>query len=572
MNRLRWLASLPGLAEAIFTQAELPLALLDAEGRILRASAAYGALLQQQPEAALGELPALPASSQARLLAALRGASSTHFETELLANPPIQVNLRLLSLRAGQVSGLLLLTDLRGQIALQNQLAQAQALSDVGRLAGGIAHDFNNLLTAIRGAAADLAQNPAFAGPAQAELALIEDGAARGAALVRQLMEFGQSQLLRPRLLEVNAALRALAGLLGRLLGSGVEIELVLDEPSRFVRVDPVAFDRVLVNLAVNARDAMGGQGRLTITAGRLMTLAPREEGGRSIPPGRYAVIEVRDTGPGIPPEILPHIFTPFFTTKRNQGGEHAKAGGGTGLGLATVHGMIAQSGGYLSVATSPGEGACFRITLPSHRAPAEQPRATDMLALVPRAAPAQPNPETREAEQASPQAEASAPPKKTTASSTAAAPPQPAAIQAVTCGRLLLVEDEAPVRMLAARALRRAGWEVVEADCAEAAIECAASGGASAPAPPGFACVISDVIMPGLDGPGLVRALRARQPALPALLISGYADARQRQALEAEDIGFLAKPFTPAELAQALASHLAASAARSPAAQRLAG
>jgi len=311
MNRLRQLAAAGPLADALIDDALAPTLVLDAAGVVLRAGAGYVALTGQT------EL-VLPPAILARVAACAAAGEALAVETELLTAPPVPVALRLRPVQLHRAAALLQLTDLRPVRLLQSQLAQAQALGDVGRLAGGIAHDFNNLLTAVRGAAEDLAARPGMTPDAVSDLELIRDGAQRGAALVRQLMEFGQQQVLRPQLIEVNAALRALAALLARLLGHGIEIDLALEEPGRVVSIDPVAFDRVLVNLAVNARDAMAGQGRLSITASRLMALEPVRDGTQTIPPGRYAVIELRDTGAGIPPEILPHIFTPFFTTKRN--------------------------------------------------------------------------------------------------------------------------------------------------------------------------------------------------------------------------------------------------------------
>jgi len=480
MTRLRHRAAALRVADVLAD--DLAVVWLDRAGVSVRAGAGFAALAGEGaevlgclPEVADGVRRALRVGEVFEAEAVLRGG---------LGGVPVLV--RVLPTGVGFPAGVLRLTDLRPVRALQAQLAQAQALGDVGRLAGGIAHDFNNLLTAILGAMEDL--------PAAGEAGVVIRGSAeRGAELVRQIMAFGGQQVLRPCRLAVNDALRDLRGLLGRLLGRGIEIVLALEEPGRTIYMDRVAFDRVMLNLAVNARDAMAGAGRLTMTAARRLLLQPAEAGGETIPPGRYVVIEVRDTGAGIPADVLPQIFQPFFTTKRGAGG--------TGLGLSTVHGIIRQSGGYLAVESVPGQGTCFRITLPS----------------------AKPAP-----------AEATAP---------SPAPPQP---QAAT-RRLLLVEDEAPVRLVAARALRRAGWEVAEAASGEAALEEVAGD---------LACVVSDVIMPGMDGPALVAALRDRQPGLPALLMSGYADAGQRKSLAALDIAFLAKPFTAAELVTAVASH----------------
>ncbi len=437
-------------------------------------------------------LEALPEPARHILGAALRESVAATAEADL----PVPHRLRFAPTAVGAMAGVLHVTDLGHQRTLETQLRQAQRLQAVGELAAGVAHDFNNLLTAILGATADLRGRAAVADIA--DLEQIRESAERGAALIRQLMAFGRQQVLQPRTLPVDQAVRAAASLLQRLLGPQIELRLELEEPGRRVRIDPDQFDRVLVNLAMNAAHAMPEGGRLTIATGHSIVLRPRPLGAETVPPGRYATIEMRDTGSGIPPDILPRIFEPFFTTRRDAGG--------TGLGLATVHGIVRQSGGYLGVESTLGRGTSFLILLPRN-----------------------------EAERLP------------------APPPQPAApMSAAPCyarnrRRLLLVEDEAPVRKLAARALERAGYDVLACDCAQAALE------QSADLDDGLGGVVSDVVMPGMDGPALVRALRLRIPSLPAVLISGYADAQARQALSDEQIVFLAKPFAMAELAAAV-------------------
>jgi len=333
----------------------------------------------------------------------------------------------------------------------------------------------------------------------------VRASARRGAALVAQLLAFGRRQTLMPRVLALNDAIANAAALLGRVLGEGIVLKLELEEPGRMVRVDPTQFDQVLVNLAVNARDAMAGQGTLTIASGHRLLLRAETIGAELVPPGRYATVEVRDTGAGIPPDVLPHILEPFFTTRRERGG--------TGLGLSTVHGIVRQSGGYLAVESQLGVGTCMRILLPRHEAAAPWEHA-----------PAAP------------------PPPRTDAP---ASPMQ---------GEILLVEDEAPVRRLAERILTRRGWKVFAAACAQDALDIVEGAETLH-----LVCVVSDVVMPGMDGPALVRALRETLPSLPAVLVSGYADAPLRAQLASEHVRFLSKPFAMEELASAVAAAVAA-------------
>jgi len=474
---MKWPRTDRAVVDALLADPGAAVALLDAEARVVRGGPGLNALC--------GETVSLtePAAGDVRDAVRARQPAVLHGEL-VTAGGTVPVAVSVVPTGLAAPAAVLRLTDLRAERALRAQLDQAQRLQSVGELAGGIAHDFNNLLTAIAGAADDLGAH--VADPGQADLAQIRSSAARGASLVRHLLAFGGQQTLQPRVLALNDAVRDAAALLGRLLGRGIALRLDLDEPGRQVKLDPTQLDQVLVNLAVNARDAMGEAGTLTIATGRRLLLQPETRDGLTIPPGRYATLEVRDTGAGIPPAVLPRIFEPFFTTRRSAGG--------TGLGLSTVHGIVRQSGGYLSVQSEVGRGTLFRITLPRHEAALAAP-----------------------------------------------APATPKGVPAAQ-GRLLLVEDEPAVRRLAARALRRAGWDVMEAGDGADALEMLEGP---------VALLVSDVIMPGMDGPTLVRALRERQPGLPAILMSGYADATQRQALAGEDICFLAKPFPMADLVQ---------------------
>ena len=369
----------------------------------------------------------------------------------------------------------------------------------IGQLAGGIAHDFNNLLTAILGAADAILDRPETPAETAADARQIRRGVERGAALVRQLLAFSRQQTLLPRIVAVNAAIEDAAQLLRRLLGARIALTISLEQPGRRVKVDPGQLDQVLMNLAVNARDAMADGGTLTLSSGHATLYRPRLAGAETIPPGRYVTITVADTGGGIPDNVMPRIFEPFFTTKR--------ALGGTGLGLSTVLGSVRQSDGFLEVASQAGIGTRVVVYLPRHEAAAEA------IAPTPRV---------------------------------------PAAATGGGDRVVLVVEDEAPVRRVLARALTRAGWRVLAAETAESALEMLGGSGESPESQ--LSVVISDVVMPGMDGPALVRAVRLICPNLPAVLVSGYAEPVLRQDLVAADIAFLAKPYATAELLELVA------------------
>ncbi|MFQ3622208.1 MAG: ATP-binding protein [Acetobacteraceae bacterium] len=422
----------------------------------------------------------------------------------------------------GAISGAVIrMTDITRLRVIETQLAQTQKMQAVGQLAGGIAHDFNNLLTTII-AATDLclARQP-LDEATQSDLLHILRSAERGAALVRQLLAFGRRQTLQPRLLRLADAIDDVAGLLRRLLGHRVALELDLDLPSPMVRVDPVQFDQVIVNLALNARDAMPQGGRLLIRTGTLAVFRPMVRGQEVIPPGRYALVEVADTGMGIAPNDLPRLFEPFFTTKRDAGG--------TGLGLATVYGIVRQTGGFIAVDSTPGEGSVFRIYLPvvsGEEQPAE-PAPSPAAAggpLSPRPAPA-------------------------------ALPPRSAPAQAASVerGTVLLVEDEEGVRRLTTRALESAGWRVLAASCGDVALQMLARESRKP------RLMVTDFVLPGMDGAAVLRAVRARHGDLPAILVSGYSETVAREGLHDPDLHFLPKPYTLRQLIDAVERMVAA-------------
>ncbi len=499
-----------GLLRAVLEAASPGLALLDAGDRILA----------WNPELARLCGPTLPLREGMPMLALVEPRQRDGVATALDAGRRVeaalasagapQVQLERRSLPGRDVVGLLRVAP-QAEAEHTQRNATAARLQTVGALAGGIAHDFNNLLTAIGGSAeAALSREPD--GPVAQELQQVMDSAARGAALVRQLLAFARQQALRPRVVELNASVGAMAGLLRRLLGSRVRLNVELDQPGRRVRIDPTQLDQVVMNLALNARDAMPHGGDLRIATSHTVVLQPEPLGHDELPPGRYVTLEVGDTGGGIPPDLLPRIFEPFFTTRREQGG--------SGLGLSTVHGIVRQSGGFIAAKSRLGEGTTFRIWLPRHDGPAEEAETPAAPAPPPVAAPA------------------------------------PA--QAPGAAPILLVEDEPPLLRLAERALRRAGFEVLTATSAEEALELLEAG---APKP---VALVSDVVMPGLDGLGLAKRLRDRDPDLPVLLVSGYAEAALGRDLAAERLRLLPKPYGLADLVAELRAILPQSAATS--------
>ena len=386
------------------------------------------------------------------------------------------------------------------QRALEAQFAQSQKMQAVGQLAGGIAHDFNNVLTAIIGFSDLLLTSHRPTDPSFQDIMNIKQNANRAAGLVRQLLAFSRRQTLRPRVIALDEVLSDISVLLDRLLGETVTLEVSHGRDLWPIKADLNQLEQVIVNLAVNARDAMPDGGKLTIRTENVPTaksLKFREQGFK---PGEYVMVEVADTGVGMTPEIMAKIFEPFFSTK--------EVGKGTGLGLSTVYGIVKQTGGYIYVESRPGEGTTFRILLPRHVT--------------------QPEEEKEE-------------PKAATKSA-----------DLTGSARILLVEDEEAVRAFAGRALSARGYTVYEAASGPEALDL--MNGMKEE----IDLVISDVVMPGMDGPTLLRELRRRQPKLRIIFMSGYAeDAFERHLPDAETFSFLPKPFSLKELATTVKASL---------------
>jgi two-component system cell cycle sensor histidine kinase/response regulator CckA len=381
---------------------------------------------------------------------------------------------------------------------LENQINQSQKMEMVGQLAGGIAHDFNNVLSAIMMANDFLLNAHKPTDPSFQDIMQIKQNATRAATLVRQLLAFSRKQTLRPQVLDLGDALSDLTMLLRRLIGEKVKFDPVHARDLWPVKADVSQFEQVIVNLAVNARDAMPDGGKLTIKTANVSTQEAERLTYKGMPPADYVRIDVADTGTGIPADIVDKIFEPFFSTK--------EVGKGTGLGLSTVYGIVKQTGGFVYVDSEPGNGTTFHIFLPRYYPERE----------------AQPEPHASNG---------------ATAKGTAAEPKPKADLTGQ--GTILLVEDEEGLRSLNARGLRSRGYTVIEASNGIEALEALEQKDGA------IDLVVSDVVMPEMDGPTLLRAMRARNPNLKIIFVSGYAeDAFAKSLEENEKFDFLAKPF----------------------------
>jgi len=395
----------------------------------------------------------------------------------------------------GDAAVLLLLKDNSEEAKLKRQVAQATKMQVVGQLAGGIAHDFNNILTAIIGHCDLMLMRHTPGDSDYDDIQQIKSNSNRAAGLTRQLLAFSRQQTLRPQVLQLPDVVSEVSHLLKRLLSETVELVVKHGRNLGPVRADPGQLEQVIINLAVNARDAMQtkGGGTLTIQTYSVKADQVAELGSDILPIDDYSALSVTDTGTGIPSNVLGKIFEPFFTTK--------EVGKGTGLGLSTVYGIVKQSGGFIFADSKVGEGTRFVIYLPVHREEAgtAKPRKVDKAK----------------------------------------------ANELWGSGTVLLVEDEPMVRSVAERALTRHGYTVITAENGEEALDVLALGEP-------IELLISDVVMPGMDGPTMVREARKSRPELKILFMSGYAEEQLRKSIDIENVNFLPKPFSVTELAEA--------------------
>jgi two-component system cell cycle sensor histidine kinase/response regulator CckA len=404
----------------------------------------------------------------------------------------------------GNAAVLLSIKDNSEEARLKREIAQATKMQAVGQLAGGVAHDFNNILTGILGTCDLMMMRHTPGDSDYDDIQQIRSNSNRAASLTRQLLAFSRQQTLRPQVLQLPDVVAEVSHLLTRLLGERVKLEVKHGRGLGAVRADPGQLEQVIVNLAVNARDAIiardpVGGGTLTLQTFAVPAEDVRRMSSDVLPIGDYTAMKVTDTGTGIPQHLLGKIFEPFFTTK--------EVGKGTGLGLSTVYGIVKQSGGFIFAESQVRKGTTFTIYLPVHRAqPGEAP---------------------------------------------AKARPKEKASELWGTGTVLIVEDEAMVRAVAERALARHGYTVLVAENGEAALEILGRENE-------IDLMISDVVMPTMDGPTTVRAARKLHPNLPILFISGYAEEQLRKSIDIPNVAFLAKPFSVQQLAETVRDVLA--------------
>ena len=490
--------------ESLLTALPFGMAMVDRDGRFLFVNAAFikaaglpdgtqlsypSDLVVSEDKGAIGE--AIRRHTGAR-------SSAGDISVRLRGSPNDPVSIGLVGVRGmGEAAVLLSLREAGGDAELKQQMVQAGKMQAVGQLAGGIAHDFNNILTAILGSCDLMLMRHSPGDSDYDDIQQVRSNANRAANLTRQLLAFSRQQTLRPQILNLSDIVADVSHLLERLIGEQVTLAVQHGRGIGPVRADPVQLEQVIVNLAVNARDAMPRGGTLTIATRAVKPAEIRgREGTEAMPPGDYSLLTVSDTGTGIPADVLPKIFDPFFTTK--------DVGKGTGLGLATVYGIVKQSGGYIFADSVQGQGTSFSIYLPVYHGPEEV---------------AQP----------------------------ATATPSSARSLHWGSGTILLVEDEDMVRAVAERALVRAGYTVVTAINGEDGLEKFA-------AMAEVDLIISDVMMPQMDGPTMVQGIRQRRADVPVLFMSGYAEEQLRQSIALANVAFLPKPFSVAQLIEAVA------------------
>jgi two-component system cell cycle sensor histidine kinase/response regulator CckA len=487
--------------QKFFDEAPLGIALVGEDGKVQDCNAALAAMLGMD----IAEVESknfkdlIGAEDKTKAFEALAGTGQGErmpAPMEILLTGKNNVSVQMHARRIkGSGNIVLHFLNLTEQKRLEAQFVQSQKMQAIGQLAGGVAHDFNNLLTAIIGFCDLLLLRHKPGDPSFSDIMQIKQNSNRAANLVRQLLAFSRQQTLRPKVQDITDILIEVSHLIRRLIGVNIELELTHGSDLGLVRVDEGQMEQVLINLAVNARDAMEQGGKLTIQTLSYANKNAVKCGADEMPPGQWVAIQVIDTGTGIRPENMGRILEPFFTTKG--------IGQGTGLGLATVYGIIRQTGGYLGIESTVGKGTTFTIYLP---------RLSEAEAVR--------DVETKKVEEEQP--------KDLTGSA-----------------RILLVEDEDAVRTFSTRALTNKGYQVLGAADGQAALELLKENDIK-----GIDLMITDVMMPGMDGPTVAAKIREKSPDMKIIFISGYTEDRLKDHM-GKGIFFLAKPFTLKQLAE---------------------
>jgi len=496
--------------QRFFRSAPLGIATIGRDGRIVSANTAFSRMIVDgtgaKAKPALDILSrSVDADTRAAIAAGLEKAAAGQGNVqpvEIGAGSKGEYTRRLYMsplthARNAPEAAILYLIDVTEQKALEARYAQSQKMEAVGKLAGFVAHDFNNMLTAIIGFSDFLLQTHRPGDPAHSDIVNIKSSANRAAGLVAKLLALARQQTLLVEPLQLGEVMGDLAPLLKRSIGERIELKVQSGRDLWFCRTDKLQLEQAIINLAVNAKDAMPDGGRLSIRTRNVAERETQKLAKEGMQPGEYVLIEIEDSGTGIPPEVLEKIFEPFFTTKA--------PGKGTGLGLATVYGIVKQTGGFIYPESAIGKGTTFRIYLPRYHLD-EKDEAT-----------------------IADRAQASAEVQKVDLTGT---------------GKVLLVEDEDVVRSFAVRALKRQGYEVLEASDGLEALEVMKECNGEVD------IVVSDVVMPGMDGPTMLKELRKTNPDLKIIFVSGYPNEAFQQALGEETFAFLPKPFSLPQLA----------------------
>jgi two-component system, cell cycle sensor histidine kinase and response regulator CckA len=505
-----------------FDHTPMAIATVDPEGAVVRANARFAKLAQSLgADGAAGKSIFSTVNPRDRQLLVAAINQAAEGQGDIL---PVEALLEGVKERWGQFfvtavekdereteAAIVYMLETTERRALENQISQSQKMEMVGQLAGGIAHDFNNVLSAIMMATDFLLNAHRPTDPSFQDIMQIKQNANRAAALVRHLLAFSRKQTLRPQVLDLGEALSDIENLLKRLIGEKIKLGVLHGRDLWPVKVDLSQFEQVIVNLAVNARDAMPDGGALTVKTANVTAEESARYTYKGMPTADYVRIDITDTGTGIPADILDKIFQPFFSTK--------EVGKGTGLGLSTVYGIVKQTGGFIYVDSAPGKGTSFHIFLPRH------------------------HPELEVAADGAP---------ATAVASQPAAEPKPRT-DLTGQGTILLVEDEEGLRSLNARGLRSRGYNVVEASNGVEALELLEEENGAVD------LVVSDVVMPEMDGPTLLKSMRTRNPDLKIIFVSGYAeDAFEKSLPENQQFAFLPKPFTLSQLVAAVKQTMA--------------